>query len=233
MSVATQAPPKTRKPRPHQFTLWTLLVAVAVAAFFLAYRANVRPATLAVRYEAALIDKGELEPLLTSHEAIQVKESPYSWILVDDAEWESLRNAKKSSIVSFVRSDRTVHDWPRQAETSTGQVDKLLKPEFAPGHFQEVVNWETSACNGFLGSRLYFRQIQLRVQLNFRTESPVELSEGVAVDDARRLYDSEEVQGAIFYEGKAPDGRLLFFAPLGRNRYHFVVFDTELVKAGP
>ena len=200
-----------------RFGLRSLMLIVSLSAGWLAYISYHQPLSTDVSYRFAVVDASALELLVNGNPMSPEHADAYGWVILDDSELaEALKLGGRSAPI-FGEMSRTISLWPRVAVTGT--YSSLKHISLGADHHHTTS--EQGTLSGFIGSRRSGSRPQLRVEGRVTYSWPTQDAAG-ASRPVRHTRDGE-----LFYEGDRPQGHLLFFASIGDETYHTVIFSAK------
>lgn len=208
---------------PMRFSIRNALFAILILSGFVAYLAYYRTATQVVTYESVLVSGSNLGTLTT--QLRPTKDSPYGYRVLNQTEFEQMRQVLQADATKLVAGQQSIHIWPRQAVSRT-----FSRPTFLPvddpkqGPMPAKLPADVSGhFNGFFGIRREGGALRLRVEVYVSCRKPDESVRYVTLGEVK--YD--ETAGDLFYEGPAPEHGILFAAPIDEQKYHVVLISTS------
>ena len=221
-AVATTAQAERRTLQPGalglRFDMRTLMVFVAICAIISAYAFYYQPLTSEINYRFATIDASAIAPFLPSAQLTSPESDQYKWIILNDEQLSAaLQHNGAPARIAYEKS-RSISSWPLVAETGSYHTRRDLS---LPGNNHHL-EWEFGSLTGFLGSRLAGLQPQLRIDCKFNYSRPVQ-----PIAESMVSVHRQKVSGNLFYEGRRPEGHLIFITPIDAYTYQVIVFCTK------
>jgi hypothetical protein len=203
----------------NSFSLRALFIVVTGCAILFAYLAYFRSTQATVEYTSVAVESTALNSLNLDFN--DVPDSQYKWTHLDDSDVKTLLLGSSGGRSHLLQKRISVHTWPMQAETGMGTRPvtlELIDPQQGE-HPIKLPMFETATFGGNLGVRLAGRRLQFRIDAKVGYQRPDE-----DIDPKDMNLPTDEVEGRLFYQGKAPEHALMFAAPLDDHSYHVVLF---------
>ena len=215
-AVPTERPPKRTR---RQFGLGSLMLGIAAIALVLGVLTYYRSHSLTVAYYFAAVDSTAVSPILDRQSATAIEGSTYVWIVVNDDDLAAMMLLDGKPAQAMGAKSRVVSVWPHVAEATTYSRDLQVPVDVNTG--QVITIWETGQFAGTFGSH----RAGLRPQ--FRIEGRVAHQRPDTKARATFPYPQQTCNGRLYYEGAAPQGHLVFLAPIDQTTYHAVIFNAR------